>query len=42
MSSPPKDYRSTREELEEEFDMPRADIETVRRAFFRPVVPNDD
>ena len=33
---PPSDYEPTKEELEEEFDMPGADMETVRRAFFRP------
>ena len=33
---PPDDYEPTKAELEEEFDMPGADMETVRRAFFRP------
>ena len=33
---PPSDYKPTKAELEEEFDMPGADMETVRRAFFRP------
>ena len=32
-----KDYQPSRAELREEFDMPGADIETVRNAFFRPV-----
>ena len=32
-----KDYQPSRAELREEFDMPEADIETVRKAFFQPV-----
>lgn len=32
-----KDYQPSRAELGEEFDMPEADIETVRKAFFQPV-----
>lgn len=36
MALPPEDYEPTKEELQEEFDMPGADMETVRRAFFRP------
>lgn len=32
-----KDYQPSRKELREEFDMPGADIETVRKAFFQPV-----
>ena len=32
-----KDYQPSRAELREEFDMPEADIETVRNAFFQPV-----
>ena len=32
-----KDYQPLRAELREEFDMPEADIETVRKAFFQPV-----
>ena len=32
-----KDYQPSRAELKEEFDMPEADIETVRKAFFQPV-----
>ena len=33
---PPSGYQPTNAELEEEFDMSGADMETVRRAFFRP------
>ena len=33
-----KDYQPSRAELREEFDMPEADIETVRKAFFQPPV----
>ena len=33
---PPSDYQPTKAELEQEFDMPGADMETIRRAFFRP------
>ena len=32
-----KDYQPSRAKLREEFDMPGADIETVRKAFFQPV-----
>lgn len=32
-----KDYQPSRAELREEFDMPKADMETVRNAFFQPV-----
>ena len=32
-----KNYQPSRAELREEFDMPEADIETVRKAFFQPV-----
>lgn len=32
-----KDYQPSRSELREEFDMPEADIKTVRKAFFQPV-----
>ena len=34
---PPRDYQPTKAETEREYDMPAADIVTVRRAFFRPV-----
>ena len=34
---PPRDYQPTMAEKEESFDMPGADAETVRSAFFRPV-----
>ena len=33
---PPDDFQPTKKELEKEFDMPGADMETVRRAFLRP------
>lgn len=39
----PKDPAATHQprkaEMEEEIDMPGADLETVRRAFFRPIRP---
>lgn len=34
---PSRDYQPTKAELEEEFDMPGADDETIRKAFFQPV-----
>lgn len=34
---PPRDYQPSKAEREEAFDMPDADIETVRSAFFRPI-----
>ena len=34
---PPRDYQPSKAEREEECDMLGADLETVRRAFFRPV-----
>ena len=34
---PPRDYQSTKAELEEENDMPAAEIRTMRSAFFRRV-----
>ena len=34
---PPRDYQPTKAEKEEAFDMPGADVETVRSAFFRPI-----
>ncbi len=34
---PTSDYQPSRAELREEFDMPGADPEKLRRAFFRPV-----
>lgn len=34
---PPRDYHPSKAEREEAFDMPGADIETVRSAFFRPI-----
>ena len=33
----PASYQPTKAELEEEFDMPGADDETLRRAFFTPL-----
>ncbi len=33
----PPDYQPTKAEKEEEVDMPGASLETVRRAFFRPL-----
>ena len=32
---PPRDYQPTKAETEQEYDMPGADIVTVRNAFFR-------
>lgn len=34
---PPRDYEPTKAEKEETFDMPGADVETVRSAFFRTI-----
>ena len=34
---PARDYQPSKAELEREYDMPGADMATVRRAFFRPV-----
>lgn len=34
---PPRSYQPSRAELREEIDMPEADAETIRNAFFRPV-----
>ena len=34
---PPRDYQPSKAELQEEFDMPGADMDAVHRAFFRPV-----
>lgn len=34
---PGKDYQPRKADMEREYDMPGADMETVRRAFFRPV-----
>ena len=34
---PPRDYQPTKAETEQEYDMPGADIVTVRNAFFRRV-----
>ena len=33
----PSSYQPSKAEKEEELDMPEADIETVRAAFFRPI-----
>ena len=33
----PRDYQPSRAEKEQEFDMPGASEEAVRKAFFRPV-----
>ena len=35
--APPRDYQPTKAETEREYDMPGADIVTVRNAFFRRV-----
>ena len=34
---PPRDYQPSKAEREQEYDMPGADMKTVRSAFFRPV-----
>ena len=34
---PPRDYQPTKAESDQEYDMPGADIVTVRSAFFRRV-----
>ena len=34
---PPRDYQPTKAETEKEYDMPGAEIRTVRNAFFRRV-----
>ena len=34
---PPRDYQPSKAEREQEYDMPGADLETVRRAFFQPI-----
>ncbi len=33
----PPTYQPTRKEMNQEFDMPEASMETVRQAFFKPV-----
>lgn len=33
---PPRNYQPSKAELEEEHDMPKAKMATLRRAFFRP------
>ena len=33
---PPRHYQPSKAEIEEEHDMPKAKITTLRRAFFRP------
>ena len=33
---PPRDYQPCKAELEEEHDMPKAKMSTLRSAFFRP------
>jgi len=33
----PPDYQPSKEELNEEFDMPGVDIETMRKAVFQPI-----
>ena len=35
----PTDYQPNKAEVEAETDMPDASRETVRRAFFRPILP---
>ena len=34
---PPRDYQPSRKELRQEHDMPGADMETLKKAFFNPV-----
>ena len=34
---PPRDYQPTKAEKSAEIDMPGADLDTVRKAFFRPI-----
>ena len=34
---PPRDYQPTKAESDQEYDMPGADIVTVRNAFFRRI-----
>ena len=36
ITMPPSEYQPSKTELEAEHDMPGADPETVRRAFFQP------
>lgn len=33
----PSTYQPSKAELEEEIDMPGADMETLRKAFFKPI-----
>ena len=35
---PPRDYQPSKAELEEEIDMPEADMDTIRAAFGRPFI----
>lgn len=37
ITMPPRSYQPSRAELREEIDMPEADAETIRNAFFRPI-----
>ena len=37
LAVPPRDYQPSKAELEEEYEMPGADMDTLRKAFFRPV-----
>lgn len=37
VAAKPSDYQPSKAELEEEFDMPGADMETLREAFFKPL-----
>ena len=39
---PPRDYQPSKAELEEEFDMPKAKIKDVRKAFFNSVKIESD
>lgn len=42
---PRRNYQPSKAEMEKEFDMHKADIETVRKAFFQPlkvVEPKED
>ena len=41
IAMPPRSYQPSRAELREEYDMPGADLETVREAFFTPVQINE-
>ena len=38
----PPTYQPTKEEMNQEFDMPGASTETVRQAFFKPVKEKEE